>query len=96
LRCLDPVDELAFLAMECERLGARSIGDILLRRYRLRTGDRPPPVLISFYKAIGALIRARIAILHLEEVPVRDPAKWPKRAAEYLGIAGREARHLGG
>jgi aminoglycoside phosphotransferase family enzyme len=94
LRCLDPVDELAFLAMECERLGAGSIGRILFWRYCQRTGDCPPPVLIAFYKAIGALIRARIAILHLQETPVRAPAKWPKRAAEYLEIARRECRHL--
>src|SRR6516162_1289012 len=59
-----------------------------------RAGDYPPPVLIAFYKAIGALILARIAILHLQETPVRDPAKWPKRAAEYLKIARRECRHL--
>jgi uncharacterized protein len=95
LRLLDPVDELSFLMMECERMGARVVGNILYRSYQLRTGDRPPPVLISFYKAIGALIRARIAILHLRELPVRDPAKWPKRAGEYLSIACREARHLG-
>jgi len=88
------VDELAFLAMECERLGARSIGRVLFHHYCRRAGDYPPPVLIAFYKAIGALIRARIAILHLQETPVRDPAKWPKRAAEYLAIARRECRHL--
>ena len=81
--------------MECERLGAPAIGPALLRRYRLRTGDRPPPVLISFFKALSALIRARIAILHLREHPVREPAKWPRRAARYLTIAGREARLLG-
>jgi len=51
-------------------------------------------VLIAFYKAIGALIRARIAIMHLQERPVRDPLKWPKRAAEYLEIAHRECRHF--
>ena len=95
LRLLDPVNELAFLTMECERMGGRGIGRILLRLYRLRTGNSPPPVLINFYRAIGALIRARIAILHLRESPVRDPAKWPKRAAEYLRIAGREGLHLG-
>jgi uncharacterized protein len=94
LRCLDPVDELAFLALECERLGARSIGRVLFRHYCRRTGDCPPPVLIAFYKAISALIRARIAILHLQETPVRDPAKWPKRAAGYLAIARHECRHL--
>src|SRR6516162_131631 len=94
LRFLDPVDELAFLTMECERIGAHNVGQVLLYRYRLRTKDSPAPVLISFYKGIGALIRARIAILHLRESPVRDPAKWPRRAAEYLAIATRAARHL--
>ena len=94
LRYLDPVDELAFLAMECERLGSRSIGAALFHHYCRRTGDCPPPMLIAFYKAIGALIRARIAILHLQESPVRDPAKWPKRAVEYLEIARRECRHF--
>ena len=94
LRCLDPADELAFLAMECERLGGRSIRAPLFHHYCRRTGDRPPPALIAFYKAIGALIRARIAILHLQQAPVRDPAKWPKRAVEYLEIARRECRNF--
>jgi len=94
LRLLDPVDELAFLTMECERIGAHNVGQVLLYRYRLRTKDSPAPVLINFYKAIGAFVRARIAILHLQESSVRDPAKWPKRAAEYLAIAIRSAQHL--
>jgi aminoglycoside phosphotransferase family enzyme len=95
LRALDPVDELAFLAMECDRLGASSIGPVLFERYRRRTGDDPAPALINFYKGINALIRARIAILHLKDAPVRDPEKWPKRAGEYLAIANWETRHLG-
>jgi uncharacterized protein len=94
LRRLDPVDELAFLAMECDRLGAAVIGPILFHRYRLRTGDDPPRALIWFYKAVSALIRARLAILHLQERPVRDPQKWPARAAQYLGIADRETRQI--
>jgi uncharacterized protein len=94
LRFLDAVDELAFLTMECERMGAYGIGRVLFGRYYLRTHDSPPPVLISFYKVIGALIRARIAILHLQESRVRDPVKWPKRAAEYLAIASRAVQHL--
>jgi aminoglycoside phosphotransferase family enzyme len=94
LRSLDPVDELAFLAMECERIGAHGVEQVLFRRYRLRTHDSPPPELMNFYKVIGALVRARIAILHLQESPVRDPAKWPKRAAEYLAIATRASQHL--
>ena len=94
LRFLDPVEELAFLTMECDRMGAGSIGPVLFRHYRLKMHDSPSPVLLSFYKGIGALIRARIAILHLWESPGRDPAKWPRRAAEYLAIASRAAHHL--
>ena len=94
LRFLDPVDELAFLTMECEKIGIRSVGQILFRRYCLRAHDFPPPELMIFYKVIGALVRARIAILHLQESPVRDPEKWPRRAAEYLAIATRAAHHL--
>jgi uncharacterized protein len=94
LRFLDPAEELAFLIMECDRMGARSIAPVLFRHYRLSAHDAPPPVLITFYKGIGALIRARIAILHLRESPVRDPAKWPRRAAEYLAIATRATQHL--
>ena len=94
LRFLDPVEELAFLTMECDRMGACNVGQILFRRYCLRAHDFPPPELMIFYKVIGALVRARIAILHLQESPVRDPGKWPKRAAEYLAIATRAAPHL--
>jgi uncharacterized protein len=94
LRWLDPVDELASLTMECDRTGARGIGPVLFSCYRLRTHDTPPPALIIFYKVIGAMVRARIAILHLQESPIRDPGKWPKRAAEYLAIATRAAIHL--
>jgi uncharacterized protein len=94
LRSLDPIDELALLGMECERLGAPEIGEILFCRYYRRTGDDPPPVLTTFYKAVSALTRARLAILHLQQGAVREPEKWPRRAAEYLAIAGRAARHL--
>lgn len=94
LRCLDAVEELAFVTMECERIGGRDIGPILFHRYSLLTRDFPPPELIAFYKAIAAFVRARLAILHLQEFPVRQPAKWPKRATQYLAIATRETQRL--
>ncbi|HXH04753.1 MAG TPA: hypothetical protein VNN09_15740 [Candidatus Competibacteraceae bacterium] len=94
LRLLDPVDEIAFLAMECARLGAPQIERILFERYRLRTGDAPPQALVRFYKGVRALIRARIAICHLKDPDVRDPAKWLRRAADYLALAERESSEL--
>jgi aminoglycoside phosphotransferase family enzyme len=89
LRIVDPVDELAFLGMECARQGAPEIGRILLERYRRRTGDAPAPELIAFYVAYRALIRARLAIAHLEDHPAAEAAKWRARAAAYLAIASR-------
>ena len=94
LRLLDPLDEVAYLGMECERLGAAWIGEELLAVYRRATGDDPPDDLVAFYRAMRALIRARIAICHLREPHVRNPAEWPRRAAAYLRIAERDLRRL--
>lgn len=94
LRVLDPAEELSFLALECERRGASGVGRVLFNRYHARTKDRPPPVLIHFYKAMAALIRARLAICHLAGKTREEPQVWRARAAEYLALAREEARHL--
>jgi len=94
LRRLDPVNELAYLALECRRLGGPAIESCLLRRYRERTGDAPPPELVRFYEALNALVRARIAIRHLAEPGTRTPDQWIARAAAYLAIAAKESRLL--
>jgi len=96
LRQLDPVDELSYLAMECERLGAPHIGRWLFAGYQRETGDVPPPALISFYKCFRAYVRATIAIRHLADAVVRDPGRWRNRALDYLTIAERHARNLRG
>jgi hypothetical protein len=41
LRLLDPINELAYLTLECHRLGGPAIGRSQLRRYRERPGDVP-------------------------------------------------------
>jgi uncharacterized protein len=95
LRLIDPVSEIAYLALECRRLGDDRVESQLLRHYRQRTGDNPSRDLLHFYSALNALIRARIAIRHLSEPGTRAPAEWVNRAAEYLNIAARECRRLG-
>jgi aminoglycoside phosphotransferase family enzyme len=86
-RLLDPVDELAYLAMECERLGAAAVGDQVLRKYLAAANDDPPAALIWFYKAFRACLRAKIAIWHIADHQVRDTDKWRQRAADYLELA---------
>jgi aminoglycoside phosphotransferase family enzyme len=84
LRLLDPASELAFLALECERLGAPRVGELILDDYSDLTGDHPPARLLKFYKCYHASIRAKIAVWHLEDNQTKNPEKWVQRAVEYL------------
>ena len=87
LRRLDPVDELAYLALECERLGAAALGTDVLRHYREATGDACPDALMYFYQVFRACLRAKIAIWHLADCAPGDRARWSERARSYLDLA---------
>jgi aminoglycoside phosphotransferase family enzyme len=91
LRVVDPADELAYLALECERLGAGNVGSILIEGYRQRSGDSPPAPLIDFYKARRASLRARLSILHTREVDGTLRARWLAKARKYLAMASTYA-----
>jgi aminoglycoside phosphotransferase family enzyme len=94
LRLLDPGDELSFLALECERLGAPAVGAMMLDIYREATGDVADEALIAFYKSYRACVRAKIAVWHLRDAKVREPAKWPALARIYLELAGSYAARM--
>jgi len=93
-RLLDPADELTFLALECERLGATHIGEVLRDTYRQETRDDPPGEVLGFYRAYRASIRAKLAIWHLDDDDVRMPEAWRARAEAYLrlGVATNETK----
>lgn len=93
-RLLDPADELAYLAVECDRLGAPEVGRLAFEIYARITGDDPPAPLVAFYKSFRACLRAKIALWHLDEPPVATPEKWVARARDYLRLAGRYAETL--
>ena len=86
-RILDAASELAFLALECERLGAAWVGARVLQIYEETTGDRPPERLVRFYQSLHACLRAKIAVWHLKDHDVADRAKWIGRATTYLALA---------
>jgi uncharacterized protein len=94
LRTVDPLEEVAFLDLECERLGAPSVGAGLRRRIAAGLHDEIPAALYLFYRIQRALLRARLAIAHLQEPSPRTPAKWPAQMRAYLRIARRDARQL--
>jgi len=94
LRVLDPVDELGYLAMECDRIGATRACGWLLDAYGEATSDRPTPELVAFYAGCRALRRARQAVSHLDDPSCRDREHWRLRGREYLMLAVTAAGRL--
>ena len=91
---VDPIDELAFLCVECERLGAAWAGEYLRRRVMRALHDgqlRRAFHLLSLYRA---MLRARLATAHLLEAPPRTPEKWLPLARCYLQLAAADAVRL--
>jgi aminoglycoside phosphotransferase family enzyme len=94
LRAVDPLDELAGLEVETERLGWPEVGARISSRVRQALHDPSPEALRLFYRSYRALLRARLSIAHLLEPRPRTPQKWPRQAREYLAIAEADARRL--
>jgi aminoglycoside phosphotransferase family enzyme len=94
LRANDPFDEIAFLTLECERLGAAWVARYLRRRLVRAVRDAPPAALFAFYRCHRATLRARLAVAHLFEKDVRTPEKWPAQARDYLHLVAADAWRL--
>lgn len=90
LRLVDPFDELSYLGLECELLGASWIGATLARRH----DDAPPDRLLAFYTVYRACLRARLALAHLLEPEPRKPKKWVPLARQFIAIAERAIPRL--
>lgn len=82
LRRMDPLEELSFFAMECERRGGAWIGRRFLDAYREETGDPAPDSLVALYTAYRALLWAVLAARHLERRDNRKP--WARITRDYL------------
>lgn len=87
LRTLDAASELAFFALECARLGAAWFADRVFARYAEVSGDRASGPVVALYRAQHALIRAVIALRHIDDAEARDHPRWRAKAADYLARA---------
>lgn len=93
LRRLDPIEEMAFLALECMRLGASGLACDLLEGIRAATADPAPNALVHFYMSQRALTRAKIAAWHLRDPQFAPRIRhWKARANGYLEDALHFAR----
>lgn len=89
LRELDVTDELAFLAAECDFLGAGWVGTQLFEHYERQANDRPPMALIDFYKSYRACVRAKVAALRATQASGDEQSKAAEEAARHLQWADR-------
>lgn len=87
LRTVDRADEVAFLALETERLGARDLAAVLVQHYRALSHDHPAPALLHFYQSYRAIVRAALSVAHLKEERFRYSRKWAAGAMNYLQLA---------
>jgi aminoglycoside phosphotransferase family enzyme len=87
MRQVDPFDEIAYLALECDLAGAPWIGPRLLAGCAAALDEHPAPALIHLYTAYRALLRARLTMAHLLDPQPRTPQKWLPLAARYIAHA---------
>ena len=95
LRLLDSVEELAFLSLECQRLGEPWIGREFTRIYAAVSGDRFEQSLFDFYLSRRATQRAVTAAWHLRDHALKCSTDWRARATAYLNDALRILYGLG-
>ncbi|HEU5108336.1 MAG TPA: AAA family ATPase [Micromonosporaceae bacterium] len=88
LRFLDGLDDIAFLAMDLDRLGAPELGELLLDRYAEFAGDPAPPALRAHYQAYRAFVRAKVACLRHDQGDAAAAAQ----AATYAELTLRHLR----
>ena len=67
LRWDDVCADVAFLAMDLERLGHPDAAGMFVRAYERHSGDRLPPSLLHLHIGLRAYVRAKVACLRSEQ-----------------------------
>ena len=67
LRFGDVLADVAFLAMDLERIGRPDLAGLFLERYRVASGDSWPESLADHYVAYRAQVRAKVACLRWQQ-----------------------------
>jgi len=90
LRMLDTAEEIAMLALDCDRLEVPWAAAYLRDHYRSLSRDPCSNRLFEFYMALRAATHAKLAIWHLDDPQqYRDPAPWRARALQAVAVARR-------
>lgn len=93
LRVMDRAEELAFLELECGRIGAPEAGRQIATACLARLGDAVPAELGRFYRSHRAATRAKLYAWRACE-PDGSPQQWLATARAYLALARSAAAGL--
>lgn len=97
LRVADVADDLAFLSMDLERLGARWAADLLTEAYAAAGGKPAPPALAALFGWRRAIVRAKVALINGDRgaadalLALADRLAWRARTPVHLAVTGPPA-----
>jgi aminoglycoside phosphotransferase family enzyme/predicted kinase len=91
LRCIDVMNDIAFLAMDLEHKGRPDLAAWFLNAYVEQGGDYPGLPLLRFYQVYRAMVRAKVDTLRLNQLALPPEQIKPLRDEfdSYLDLAER-------
>jgi aminoglycoside phosphotransferase family enzyme len=89
LRLMDPLEDLAMLAVDAEHAGSSWLVPALRQAYETSTSDHVPNAIWLFYLALRAATRAKVALWRIEEPEAGDPRRWRAKVEEFLALGLR-------
>jgi aminoglycoside phosphotransferase family enzyme/predicted kinase len=90
-RYIDVASDIAFLAMDLERLGAPDMAHHFVRAYVQAAGDVPLYRLLDFYRCYRAYVRGKVTSMRLHTVPPEKREPLRQQAESYFIMAARYA-----
>jgi aminoglycoside phosphotransferase family enzyme/predicted kinase len=91
-RRIDELDELCFLAMECDFRGAQAVACDLLQRYQAVAGDEAPAEFVAHYKTYRACVRAKVAGFRAMQSAGVERTAALREAERYVALADEYSR----
>ena len=90
-RCIDVVNDYAFLLMDLDDRNAKHLSWSFLNRYLRQTGDYGGLPLVNFYKCYRSMVRAKVLGLRLQQTGLSSEEKNYDTALfrSYLDLASR-------
>jgi aminoglycoside phosphotransferase family enzyme/predicted kinase len=90
-RYIDVASEVAFLAMDLDRLGVPEMAHRFVRAYVKATGDMGLYRLLDFYRCYRAYVRGKVTSVRLRTVPPAQSPSLHQQAESYFIMAARYA-----